>query len=134
MANFQINSKFISTIIAGLLFMFFLGFSACKEKPEEAKENQPDNRPNIIMFLVDDMGWQDTSEPFWDPITPFNKRYNTPNMERLAKEGMKFTQAYAAPICSPTRISLMTGMNTARSRVTNWISKKNESLMLPIIN
>ncbi len=76
--------------------------------------------PNIVLFLVDDMGWQDTSVPFWTAKTPFNQRYHTPNMERLAAEGMKFTQAYATPVCSPTRISLMTGMNAARHRVTNW--------------
>jgi len=47
--------------------------------------------PNIIMFLVDDMGWQDTSVPFWTHKTPFNERYHTPVMERLAREGMMFT-------------------------------------------
>ena len=81
--------------------------------------------PNIIMFLVDDMGWQDTSLPFWDKTTPFNRRYHTPNMVRLATEGMKFTQAYATPVCTPTRVSLMTGMNAARHRVTNWTSAKD---------
>ena len=81
--------------------------------------------PNIVLFLVDDMGWQDTSVPFWHERTPFNDRYHTPNMERMAREGMKFTQAYATPVCSPTRISLMTGMNAARHRVTNWTLKKD---------
>jgi len=81
--------------------------------------------PNIVLFLVDDMGWQDTSVPFWKERTNFNDLYETPNMERLAKEGMKFTQAYATPVCSPTRVSLMTGMNAARHRVTNWTLKKD---------
>lgn len=81
--------------------------------------------PNILVFLVDDMGWQDTSVPFWDQKTPFNDRYRTPNMERLAREGMKFTQAYAASVCSPTRVSLMSGMNAARHRVTNWTLRRN---------
>ncbi len=79
-------------------------------------------RPNIIVFLVDDMGWQDCSVPFWTKITDFNKRYHTPNMERLAKEGMKFTNAYAAPVCTPTRTSFLTGMNVAHHGVTNWTS------------
>lgn len=83
-------------------------------------ETLPEAPPNIVLFLVDDMGWQDTSVPFWSRRTPFNDRYRTPNMERLAAEGMKFTQAYATPVCSPSRISLMTGMNAARHRVTNW--------------
>ncbi|PQO44342.1 sulfatase [Blastopirellula marina] len=86
-----------------------------------------DSRPNIVMFLVDDMGWQDTSVPFHSETTPLNKKYRTPNMERLAGGGMKFTQAYACSVCSPTRISLMTGLNAARHRVTNWTLKKNAS-------
>ena len=66
--------------------------------------------PNIILFLVDDMGWEDTSLPFWTQKTHYNEVYETPNMERLAKEGMMFTQAYASSISSPTRCSLITGM------------------------
>ena len=82
---------------------------------------QTANRPNIILFLVDDMGWQDTSVPFYnDSVMPLNRRYHTPNMERLAEAGVRFTQAYACPISTPTRCSLMSGMNAARHRVTNW--------------
>ena len=84
-------------------------------------------RPNIILFMVDDMGWQDTSVPFWNQRTPLNNTYETPNMERLASEGMLFSQAYAAPISSPSRCSLMTGANAARHRVTNWTLKRGES-------
>ncbi len=82
--------------------------------------DQKDVPPNIIVFLVDDMGWQDTSVPFWTEETDFNRRYRTPNMEKMAADGMKFTQAYAHSVCSPTRVSLMSGMNPARHRVTNW--------------
>lgn len=82
---------------------------------------QQAERPNIIMFLVDDMGWQDTSVPFnGDEVSSLNKRYHTPNMERMAQMGVRFTQAYACAISSPTRCSLMSGMNAARHRVTNW--------------
>lgn len=84
-------------------------------------------RPNILLFLVDDMGWQDTSVPFWKEMTAYNRLYVTPSMERLAAEGMKFTQAYAHSVCSPTRISLMTGMSAARHRVTNWTLHRNQS-------
>lgn len=84
-------------------------------------------RPNIVLFLVDDMGWQDTSVPFHFQVTAFNRRYHTPHMEQLAKSGMKFTQAYACSVCSPTRVSLMTGLNAARHRVTNWTLRKNAS-------
>lgn len=86
-----------------------------------------DTRPNIILFMVDDMGWQDTSLPFWKEKTPLNEKYYTPNMERLAAQGMMFTQAYACAVSSPTRVSLMTGMNAARHRVTNWTLEKNKS-------
>ena len=84
-------------------------------------------KPNIIIFLVDDMCWQDCSLPFWDKITPLNQKYHTPNMERMAKNGMKFTNAYANPVCTPTRISLMTGMNEARHNVTNWTNVKKDT-------
>ena len=83
-------------------------------------------QPNIIFFLVDDMGWQDTSVPFWKEKTALNEKFQTPNMERLAAQGMKFTQAYACCVCSPTRTSLMTGMNAARHGVTNWTLRKNQ--------
>ena len=110
----QIRTKILclALVISGILF-----FSNCKQ--------EQNNKPNIILFLVDDLGWQDTSVPFWKEKTPYNQLYRTPNMERLASEGMKFTQAYATPVCSPTRISLMTGMNAARHRVTNWTLRKN---------
>ena len=84
-------------------------------------------KPNIIFFLVDDMGWQETSVPFWKEKTMLNERYQTPAMETLAASGMKFTQAYACPLCSPTRVSLMTGINAARHEVTNWTLRKNVS-------
>ncbi len=78
--------------------------------------------PNIIVFMVDDMGWQDTSVPFADQVTDLNKRYHTPNMERLAAQGMKFTDAYSNSVCTPTRVSFLTGMGAAKHRVTNWTS------------
>lgn len=87
---------------------------------------QPEDRPNIILFMVDDLGWQDTSVPFWTRRTPLNATYETPNMERLARQGMLFTQAYASPISSPSRCSLLTGANAARHRVTNWTFRRGQ--------
>lgn len=84
-------------------------------------------KPNIILFLVDDMGWQDTSLPFWNEKTNYNERYETPNMEKLASQGMMFTQAYASSISSPTRCSLLTGANASRHRVTNWTLFKDKT-------
>lgn len=64
--------------------------------------------PNVVVFIVDDMGWQDTSVAFHVEQTPFNRRYQTPNMQRLADGGLKLTNGYAsAPVCTPTRTSLM---------------------------
>ena len=108
-------------IVCCLVSVFLI--NCASKKQQESVVEKP--KPNIILFLVDDMGWQDTSVPFWDKKTPFNETYLTPNMERLASEGMKFTQAYATPVCSPTRVSLMTGMNAARHRVTNWTLHKD---------
>ena len=88
---------------------------------------QPAKRPNIILFMVDDMGWEDTSLPFWTEKTHYNEVYETPNMERLARQGVMFTQAYASSISSPSRCSLITGTNAARHRVTNWTLQKDKT-------
>jgi arylsulfatase A-like enzyme len=84
--------------------------------------------PNIVVFLVDDMGVMDTSVPFFTDAAgqpkryPLNDYYRTPNMERLAARGIRFNQFCAMSVCSPTRIALMTGQNAARHRTTNWIN------------
>src|SRR5574344_1539109 len=83
--------------------------------------------PNIIRFLVDDMGWQATSVPFAQYKSRLNGVYETPNMEKLAAEGMCFTQAYASPISSPSRCSLMSGSNAARHGVTNWTLERDKT-------
>jgi len=70
------------------------------------------DQPNIVLFLVDDMGWMDS--------TPYGSRYyETPNMRRLAEQSMRFTDAYPAPLCSPTRASILSGQYSARHRVTS---------------
>lgn len=92
-------------------------------------------KPNIILFVVDDMGWQDTSVEFHTERTVWNDIYHTPHMERLARRGMRFRNAYAShPVCSPTRVSFMTGMNPARSGVDDWVGhgrSKNQYLKSP---
>jgi len=84
-------------------------------------------RPNIVLIVVDDMGWQDTSVPFHSSVTDLNRRYRTPAMERLAAEGAKLTDAHASAVCSPSRVSLMTGMNASRHGVTNWTLHRDRS-------
>ena len=103
--------------ISILLFVFWPGY-AQQQKPQQ---------PNIILFLVDDMGWQDTSVPFYKERTAQNKKFATPNMERLADQGMKFTHAYASQNCTPSRISIMTGMNVISHHVTTWTLNKNKN-------
>jgi arylsulfatase A-like enzyme len=78
------------------------------------------SRPNIVFILIDDMGWQDTSVEFHTARTPFNDYYRTPNMERLARTGVRLTQAYSCAVCTPTRVSWLSGRNAARHHVTNW--------------
>lgn len=90
-------------------------------------------KPNVVVFLVDDMGPMDTSVPFIvdrDGVPqryPLNSWYNTPNMERLADEGMRFSNFYAQSVSSPSRASLMTGQNSARHRITNWIRSESNN-------
>lgn len=69
-------------------------------------------RPNVILFLVDDMGWTDCG-------AYGSKYYETPHMDRFAQKAMRFTQAYAQPLCSPTRASLLTGQYSARHGITS---------------
>ncbi len=70
------------------------------------------DRPNIVLFLVDDMGWMDS--------TPYGSQYyETPNMQRLARQSMRFTDAYALPLCSPTRASILSGQYSSRHRITS---------------
>jgi arylsulfatase A-like enzyme len=84
-------------------------------------------KPNIIVFLIDDMGVMDTSLPFLTDASgkpqryPLNDFYRTPHMERLAERGVRFNHFSAMSVCSPTRISLVTGQNAARHHTTNWI-------------
>jgi len=84
-------------------------------------------QPNIVVFLVDDMGVMDTSLPFLTDskgkpeVHPLNKLFRTPSMERLGASGIRFEHFYANSVCSPTRVSIMTGQTSARHRTTQWI-------------
>lgn len=89
--------------------------------------------PNIIIFLIDDMGVMDSSLPFLSDNKgkvvryPLNEFYRTPHMEKLAEQGVRFSQFYAHSVCSPTRTSIITGQNSTRHRVTNWINSENNN-------
>lgn len=84
--------------------------------------------PNIIFFLVDDLGWEDTSVPYWDSVVAQNEKFRTPNLVAFSHMAEKFTNAYANSICTPSRVSLVTGMNAAHDRVTTWTMFKNKAV------
>lgn len=73
------------------------------------------DRPNIVVVTIDDLGW--------DELGCYGNRFNeTPNIDRLAREGTRFTQAYAAaPLCSPTRAALVTGRYPGRTGITDYL-------------
>lgn len=80
-----------------------------------AEDSRRPERPNVIIFLVDDLGWRDVG--FMGSTF-----YDTPHTDRLAASGVRFTNAYAAsPVCSPTRAALQTGRDPVRVNITDWI-------------
>ncbi len=82
-------------------------------------------KPNIVFILVDDLGWTDAA-------CYGSRFYETPNIDRLAVQGMRFTDAYAAcAVCSPTRAAVMTGRYPARMGVTDWIRSRFQGGALP---
>lgn len=89
---------------------------------------QPDRaaarRPDIVFILIDDLGWRDLA-------CYGSTFYETPHIDRLAHEGMRFTDAYAAcPVCSPTRASILTGKYPARVGITNYIGGHREAALI----
>ncbi|WP_439504367.1 sulfatase [Sediminibacterium sp.] len=95
--------------------IFLVSFYLCDLNAQ--KHHTP---PNIIVILADDLGWAD--------LTSYGSTfYETPFLDQLAKEGIKFTNAYStSPVCSPTRASLMTGKYPTKTGVTDWIPGRSE--------
>ena len=80
-----------------------------------ADEQATTERPNVLFILADDLGWRDLSNEGSD-------FYESPHIDRIANEGMKFTRGYATcQVCSPSRASIMTGKYPARLAITDWI-------------
>ncbi|MBT5379622.1 MAG: sulfatase [Opitutae bacterium] len=83
---------------------------------------------NFVFFLVDDMGWADIG-------ANGSKFHETPNIDKLAESGMRFTQGYAAcPVCSPTRASIMTGRHPVRVDITDWIPGQGNRSSNPLLH
>ncbi|MFP6867586.1 MAG: sulfatase-like hydrolase/transferase, partial [Roseibacillus sp.] len=88
----QVSNTWLLVLVAGVMLTTI--------KDVAAAEGPSARKPNIVLFLVDDMGWMDS--------TPYgSKYYETPNMKRLERQSMRFTDAYAVPLCSPTRASIL---------------------------
>ncbi len=113
------------------ILLFCLIWGACQEsRPDQEAAAIP--APNIVFFYIDDLGWGDVG---------FNGStfYETPNIDRLAAEGIVFTDAYAnAPNCAPSRASLMTGMYAPRHKIYTVGSaargKEENRKMIPVTN
>jgi arylsulfatase A len=103
------TASFVPRLVAALAVVWFV--TAGPIVPSKSDEPR---RPNFVVILADDLGWSDLGCYGAD-------LHETPSLDRLAREGMRFTQAYAAPVCSPTRASLMTGKHYARLHVTIWL-------------
>lgn len=110
---------------------FVLVFLMCKFSYSQSSNKS--EQINVIVFLIDDMGLMDTSVPFIldenenQVIYPQNNFYKTPNMEKLSEQGIRFINFYAHSVSSPSRASLLTGQNSARHGITNWIRSENNN-------
>ncbi len=116
--NFTRRIYFRFSGLAVILFLIFFGLVSCKDKTQ--------NKPNILLVVSDDLGWRD--------LSCFGNEYvQTPNIDRLAKEGIKLTQYYAASaVCTPTRASMLTGKYPLRFNIRKHFSDKGE--YLPVCN
>lgn len=93
---------------AVLIAILAVGLASCESRND-------DKSPNVLFILVDDLGWKDLG-------SYGSEFYDTPNLDRLAGQGIRFTDAYSAhPVCSPTRAAIMTGKDPVRVGITDWI-------------
>jgi len=104
--------RFVRDSLVGAASLVLPG---CAGLPSRSASGASRRKPNIIFILADDLGWAE--------LGCYGNRFNeTPHLDRLARKGMRFTQAYAsAPVCSPYRASLMTGQYPARIGMTNYL-------------
>jgi arylsulfatase A-like enzyme len=104
-------------VLSVALFIALLGANDCSAL---AADGAP-RRPNIVLVLIDDMGWADFS-------CFGNKKIETTNIDRLAAEGMRFEQFYVnSPICSPSRTAISTGQYPTRWHITSYLSSRHEN-------
>src|SRR5881394_1670244 len=107
------------TRITAFTLLLTCTFPALRARSAESRP------PNIVFILADDLGYHDLA-------CYGSKFYETPNIDLLATQGMRFSDAYAAcPVCSPTRASLLTGKYPARLHLTDWIPGSRAGKLLP---
>lgn len=109
-----------------LQFIFSIFILSCLGFSHSAHGlNAGDERPNIVLFFIDDLGYMDLG-------CYGSEFYETPTIDALSKKGVRFTNFYSAnPVCSPTRAALMTGKAPQRVGITQWINQPND-LHLPL--
>ncbi len=115
--------KILSVVVLCLLF----GFSSYAHKePQRIKKSAEAEKPNIIYILADDLGYGDVNLGI-DEINSFKNPFiKTPNLRRLASEGLVMTDHYAAsPVCSPSRAGFITGRTPTRCNINRWIADTN---------
>lgn len=129
----------ITSLVVTLSTIFLAGCGADSERVSgntlEKEALKKTSKPNIVVFLVDDLGLNDTSLPMSNSVTLYNKRYKTPSLEQMAEQGMTLTNARSNAICVPSRVSLLTGQNFLRHQVKGDInptrSKSGDFLFPP---
>ena len=94
------------------IFLCFIAISSCKCKDDNTKPIQDTSKPNVIFIVADDFGYE-------IPTVNGGQSYTTPNIDKMASEGMRFTQCYSSPMCCPTRSMLLTGKYCFRN-YGNW--------------
>ncbi|MEP3930408.1 sulfatase-like hydrolase/transferase, partial [Rhodopirellula bahusiensis] len=111
--TFSPHSRASFELVASALLLLATIASTTHQSAQAAEEALA-SRPNVLLFLVDDLGWAD--------LGCYGSTYHeTAQIDALAESGTRFTNAYAAcPVCSPTRASIMTGRHPVRVDVTDW--------------
>jgi uncharacterized sulfatase len=94
-----------------VLTSLVLGATAGSGVAGQGVAHAAEQKPNVVLILADDLGWAD--------LSCYGNTFNeTPNIDRLARQGVRFTQFYAGPVCSPTRANIQAGLDQARTGIT----------------
>lgn len=131
----NLTKSLVAKFAFALLCTWFAApvFAQPETEGAEERKSKNENTPNVVLIMADDLGWKDLR-------CYGNEKLDTPNLDRLAKQGLLFTDAYSAsPVCTPTRAALMTGESPARLNITNHAGghepnfrKPNSDLVTPI--